>query len=145
MVLHCTGSERESDCYLRGAKVSERRMAKRETNKERAAREQERRTILQVANNITRLIKNSSESKAVLRPASPEESAETIHAFIGATICATPGNIPKFLRLVADFLEGREPYNPGSDWYDKAIKAAYKEALRRHRPYVPPGAEDIKE
>jgi hypothetical protein len=101
-----------------------------------------------VAKHIARLIKTSRKNKAALAAESMEElPAEELktHAFIGATFCESPGNIPKFLRLVADILEGREPYNPGNDWYDKAIKAAYKEACRRHRPYVPPGFEDIKE
>ena len=135
-------------------------MARRETNAQRAEREFERRTILRVAESMARLIKKSGENKAAFAPESMEDlSAEELkalgyrpdskswrktHAFIGATFCECPTNTPKFLRLVADFLEGKEPYMPGNDWHDKAIMAAYKEAFRRHRVYVPPRLKDIR-
>ena len=50
-------------------------------------------------------------------------------------MCEYHENSPKFLRMVADFLEGKEPYSPGNDAYD-AIFKAYNEASRRFRSKV---------
>src|SRR4030095_2504843 len=123
-------------------------MRKSETNKERAAREDEGRITLVVARNIVRLIQKSSKNRVALHDVkrtkeSPAESKEQTDAFVrvGATICGTPGSISEFLRMVDDLLEGKEPYTPGDDWYDKPIRAAYYEAFRRHGPDVPPRVE----
>jgi len=134
-------------------------MAKREINKERAARERDRGITLKVARNTANLIKQSRKNEAALATEPMKESPAEylkamgyqedsklwrIHAYIGAAFCGSHESIPKFMRLVADILEGKEPHSPGNDWYDKAIMAAYNEALSRHPPYVPPRVRDIK-
>ena len=96
---------------------------KRETNAERAAREFERRRMLFIAEHIADVIRRRSKDKTE----SPAREAGM--RFIGLSICDYCENVPKLLRLVADFLEGKPPlYSPGNDWYDAAIKEAYLEA-----------------
>jgi hypothetical protein len=57
------------------------------------------------------------------------------YAFLGQVLCEFcefDENPAKFLRLVADRLEGKPPpYSPGHDWYDAAITKAYDTVCRR--------------
>jgi hypothetical protein len=126
-------------------------MAKRETNAQRSAREYERRTTLQMAKWVADIICTRRENKADLAPEDSEdlppkemkmmgwhpESKDwrKTYTFLGQVFCefCAFDEIPaKFLRLVADRLEGKPPpYSPGDDWYDGAITEAYEEAIRR--------------
>jgi hypothetical protein len=56
---------------------------------------------------------------------------ESAYNAIGRLLCEYNENPPKFLRRVADFLEGKEPYSSGNDWYDVAVNKAYQEACFR--------------
>jgi hypothetical protein len=56
---------------------------------------------------------------------------ERAYNAIGRLLCEYNKNAPKFLRMVADLLEGKEPYSSGDDWYDGVIMKAYDEACRR--------------
>jgi len=111
-------------------------MAKRETNVQRRKRESERRTTILTAKLV-------AESISLIRRTKPELVSECCEAelkrgsrvlleqmFRDFCLC---GNAPsKFLRLVADFLDGKPPpYSSGEDWYDDKIKAAYEEAFNR--------------
>jgi hypothetical protein len=128
-------------------------MAKRETNAQRAAREYERRTTLQMADYVAEWIRARRKIKEDLAPEdtaclegwTAKEMKDTgwltvegsrhwrkIYAFLGQVFCEFHENPGKFLHLVADRLEGkRPPYSPGDDWNDSAITEAYEEALRR--------------
>jgi hypothetical protein len=57
------------------------------------------------------------------KPESPH--LREAYAVIGREICEFKGNVPEFLRLIADKIEGKRSYSPGEDWYDRAIKQAY--------------------
>lgn len=60
---------------------------------------------------------------------------QRVYRFLGETFCEFDQNIPRFLRLVADKLEGKwPPYSPGDLWYDDKIEAACDEACRRKGP-----------
>jgi hypothetical protein len=135
-----------------------KRVAKRETNAQRAEREFERRTTLQMVEWIGDLICRWIKGDLVLKDeddwhppkharlsawdekeCSPPkvkmmwdpESKPELYTFLGQMFLEFDANIPRFLRLVADRLEGKSPYSPGDDWYDDKITAAYAEALRR--------------
>ena len=60
----------------------------------------------------------------------PSKQRRNTYTFVGEMFCEFHENPPKFLRLVADILEGKVPYSPGNDWNDGKIKAAYGEARR---------------
>jgi hypothetical protein len=47
------------------------------------------------------------------------------YAVVGRELCEFKGNVPEFLRLIADKIEGKRSYSPGEDWYDGAILKAY--------------------
>ena len=127
-------------------------MAKRETSKERAEREHERRIILQVVEWIAELIRwqvngnfdledyenwpwpvkdwPARETQMMMRW--HPKSKQQVYLFLGQTFLEFDTNIPRFLRLVADRLEEKwPPYSPGHDWYDDKITAAYSEACSR--------------
>jgi hypothetical protein len=53
------------------------------------------------------------------------EHLRETYALIGREFCEYKGNVSKFLRLVADKIEGKQSYSPGEDWYDGAITTAY--------------------
>ena len=134
-------------------------MAKRETNAQRAAREYNRRTTLLMADYVAELIRERRENKLDLAPEHREDlPAKKLkefgwhpeskcwrknYTFLGQVFCEFcefDENPAKFLRLVADRLEGKPPsYSPGDLWNDGAITEAYKEACRRMpRPRVGP-------
>ena len=56
-----------------------------------------------------------------------KELRET-YAAVGRELCEFKGNVSKFLRLIADRIEGKQSYNPGEDWYDRLIENAYLKA-----------------
>ena len=58
----------------------------------------------------------------------PSKQRRNTYAFVGEMFCEFHENPPKFLRLVADILEGKLPYSPGNDWNDAKIKVAYGKA-----------------
>ena len=137
-------------------------MAKRETNAKRTAREYERRTTLQMADHVAEWIRARRKIKEDLAPDGLEswtakEMKETgrltveeskrwrkTYTFLGQVFCEFDENPHKFLRLVADRLEGKRPYSPGDDWNDGAITVAYKEACSHMpRPRVRPNGEVI--
>jgi hypothetical protein len=132
--------------------------AKRETNAQRREREYNRRTDLGIAKRIAETICERRKSKADLAPGIfADLSAKELnrlgyhpetkrwmqpYTWIGQTLCElcpfdeAPS---KFLRLVADFLEGKPPQRNKSDLCcDDAITKAYIEAGRRS------GAPDIR-
>ena len=140
-------------------------MAKRETNTQRAAREYERRTTLQMAKWVAEIICTRRENKADLAPEDSEdlppkklkemgwhpESKDwrKNYTFLGQVFCEFcpfDENPAKFLRLVADRLEGKPPpYSPGHHWNDGAITEAYEEVCRRMpRARVGPGEVIIR-
>ena len=132
-------------------------MAKRETNAQRSAREYERRTTLQMAKWVAEIICTRRENKADLAPEDSEdlppkemkmrgwhpESKDwrKTYTFLGQVFCEFcefDENPAKFLRLVADRLEGKQPpYSAGDNWNDAAITKAYGEACRRRRVLQP--------
>jgi hypothetical protein len=120
---------------------------RRETNAQRAAREDKRQEALKDAKRVAKIIRATREAKAELVHQSlsllpqgmdlsewtlsgPERWKEP-YAYLGYICCRSNENPPKFLRLVADILEGRLPYSPGDDWYDSEITKAYEEACCR--------------
>jgi hypothetical protein len=129
-------------------------MAKRETNAQRAAREDERRTTWLVAGALAMIICKKGrvpmavegvirrikkfkgkviatwdvEDLLVKKPES-ERLRET-YTLLGREFCEFKGNVSEFLRLVADQIEGKPAYSPGQDWYDGAITRAYEGACR---------------
>jgi hypothetical protein len=123
---------------------------RRETNAQRATREDKRQEALKNAKRVAKIIRATREAKAELVHQSfslfpqgmdlsewtlsgPERWKET-YAYLGYICCRSNENPPKFLRLVADILEGRLPYSPGDDWYDSEITKAYEEACCRMLP-----------
>jgi hypothetical protein len=127
-------------------------MAKRETNAQRRAREYQRRTTLPMADNIAELIRTRREDKADLAPEHMEDLPakklkkmgwhpeskrwrRKIYPFLGQMLCEFcefDESPAKFLRLVADRLEGKpQPYNKSDLCCDDAITKAYIEAGRR--------------
>src|SRR5439155_12322359 len=125
---------------------------KRETNAQRREREYNRRTTLGIAKLIAERICERRKSKADLAPGNfADLSAKELkrlgyhpetkrwmqtYTWIGQMLCElcpfdeAPS---KFLRLVADFLEGKPPpYSPADHCgYDSEITKAYRETLRR--------------
>lgn len=136
-------------------------MAKRETNAERRARENRRRladlaafyAALLIESETTLLRAGKGDKRHGTRVPhgvseefydgesvrekvffSLEERAYTV---IGRLVCEYNENPSKFLRLVADYIEGKEPYEPGYNWYDDAIGKAYSKAWGRCRSSCP--------
>jgi hypothetical protein len=58
---------------------------------------------------------------------------------LGEFCCAVQENLPEFLRLVVDRLEGKLPRDAG--WHYHAIKAAEREAMSRARNQLPTFSE----
>ena len=131
--------------------------AKRETNAQRREREYNRRTTLPMAKRIAEIICERRKSKADLAPEDMEDLPakelkemgwhpeskrwRKTYSFLGQMLCelCTFDEAPsKFLRMVADFLEGKPPpYSPAAHCgYDYEITKAY-ELLRR-------GAQPVK-
>jgi hypothetical protein len=133
-------------------------MAKRETNAQRTAREYNRRTTLQMADWVAKIICTRRENKADLAPEHLEDlPAKELkrmgwvpeskdwrkkYTFLGQVfceLCPFDENPATFLRLVADRVEGKQPYSTGAYWNDGEITTAYGEAIRRMpRPRVTP-------
>lgn len=119
---------------------------KRETNLQRAARELRHRETLRNANQVADIIRATRKAKAELVTQSrivpmipqgmdvsgfsPKRWKES-YAYLGYVCCRSHENVPTFLRLVADILEGKPPYSPGDYWYDSKITKAYSEAFNR--------------
>jgi hypothetical protein len=99
-------------------------MAKPETKAERRAREDEHRKTVHLAKGVASIIHGKRNGIS----ASPHR--KELNAWIGQVLCEVPiKDVPRFLRLVADMLEGKQPYTPANYCgYDKEITAAYKEA-----------------
>ena len=101
-------------------------MAKRETNKERAEREFERRFYFEEAKRF---------AKAIVSERRNDEAGDALFenkaklAFLGQVFCRR--DVPRLLRLKADFLEGKPPSVPDDDFYCRAAEAAYGEACSR--------------
>jgi hypothetical protein len=127
---------------------------KRETNAERAAREDERRTSRLIAGALAMIICNKGRGPAAMEAVisrikrfkgrvmatvnvedllvkKPESKClREIYTLLGRELCEFKGNVSEFLRLVADEMEGKRWYSPGEYWYDGAITRAYKDACR---------------
>ena len=124
-------------------------MAKRETSAERRAREDRRRFADWAAFYAALLIDSET---ALLRAGRGDKrhgtrlglgfaegekvfysGGERAYTVIGRLVCEHHDNEnpSKFLRLVADHIEGKQTYSPGDNWNDDAIEAAYCEACRR--------------
>jgi len=111
-------------------------MGKRETNAQRRKRESENCSTIMAA-------KLLAEAICVIRRTKPELVCECVEeelkrqslAFVQDMLrkfCFSGDAPSKFLRLVANFLDGKPaPYSPGNDWYDDKIKTAYEEAINR--------------
>ncbi len=99
---------------------------KRETPKERVEREFERRDYFEQAKRIAEAIvserRNDEAGDALF-----ENKAKL--AFLGQVFCSR--DVPRLLRLIADFLEGKPPPVPDNDFYCHAVEAAYGEACGR--------------
>jgi len=138
--------------------------AKRETNAQRIAAEYERRTTLLVADHVAKLIRTRREDKADLAPEDlddlpakelkkmgwhPESKRwKEIYTYLGQTLCELcefDESPSKFLRLIADRLEGKpQLYNKSDLCCDGAITKAYIEAGRRSgAPFGPPSFSEF--
>jgi hypothetical protein len=104
-------------------------MAKRETKAGRRAREDEQRKTIDLANAVAGTIYRKREGIS----ASPHR--KELNTWIGQVLCESHiGDIPRFLRLVADVLEEKQPYSPANYCgYDNEIATAYKDACMRVR------------
>jgi hypothetical protein len=111
---------------------------KRETNAQRAAREDNRRNALELSEMVTNVIRDRKAKKVALetRISLPKRKRwqrwPKTYYYLGALLCEYSKDLPEVLRLVADRLEGRPPYSPGNDWYDGAITQAYEKAEIRY-------------
>lgn len=131
----------------RVATKSKPKKYKRETNLERAAREMRQRETLREANRAANIIRVTRKEEPELDTESPRilldippgmdtsrfshKRWKEAYAYLGY-LCSRSDETPsKFLRLLADILEGNPPYSPGSDWYDSKITKAYKKAFNR--------------
>jgi hypothetical protein len=127
-------------------------MAKRESNAERRAAEDRRRLAAQAAfyaallidyeTTLLRAGRGDKRYGTRLREGTADEFydgervrekvfysiGERAYTAIGRLVCEHHDNEnpSKFLRWVADYIEGKEPYNPGDNWYDDAIEKAYR-------------------
>jgi hypothetical protein len=127
-------------------------MAKRETNVRRREREFERRNTLATASLVAAVITSRRKNKADLAAEDVEYEQHIRNflsnpltlggrlendVFLGQTFCFFSKDPARFLRLVADVIEGKQPYrsifDPGDGWYDRAIHAAYSKASNRRR------------
>jgi hypothetical protein len=126
-------------------------VSKRETNAQRRVRERERLATMRAASEVAMIMEIEIEKLRAgladkrqgtkLGGASEEfpDGEERIFAHlgeraynaIGRLLCEYHENSPKFLRIVATILEGKEPYSSGNDWYDDAIIKAYDKACFR--------------
>jgi len=128
---------------------------KPETNARRRDREYNKRTTVEIAKRIAEAVRERRKDKADLAPESfADLSARELkrlgyhpeterwiqrYTWIGRVLCElcpfdeAPS---KFLRLVADTLEGKpSPYSPADHCgYDNKITKAYRETLRRGPP-----------
>jgi hypothetical protein len=130
-----------------------KRVAKYETNAQRAAREDEFRTTQLVAGAVAHIICNKGNLPAEIEPViqrikrskgvvmGPEEidpqatkpeskRLKETYALVGREFCDCKGNVSEFLRLVADLIEAKPLHSPGQNWYDAEITRAYKNACR---------------
>jgi hypothetical protein len=135
---------------------------KRETNAERAAREYEGRTALQMADYAAALIRSRRQQKQDLAPEdidgfdisalaeeelkfmgwlSPTESTYwwRVYAFLGQVFCEFQEDPAKFFRLVVDSLQAERPLSESNDWYDRRITEAYKAAAVSSGQSLSPG------
>ena len=138
----------------RAAAKSKPKRRKRETNAERSTREKERLATYRAAGEVAMIMELEIEklragkgdkrrgTKLGVFGGSAEEfcdgeirvfthRGERAYNAIGRLVCEYHENPPKFLRTIATFLEGKEPYSPGSDWYDGTIRKAYNKACFR--------------
>jgi hypothetical protein len=117
---------------------------KRETNIERAAREARHRQTLRKANQVADIIRAARKEEAELETESRIPSVippgmdtsgfshkrwKEAYAYLGYLCSRSDENPSKFLRLVADILEGKPAYSPGGDWHDSKITKAYNETF----------------
>ena len=109
---------------------------KRETNAQRAEREDKRTTTILAARLVAEAVRVIRRIKPESVPACTEEwLKKRSFAFLEQTLCefCRSGKAPpRFFRLIADFVDGKPPpYCAGKDWYDDKIKTAYQRALNR--------------
>jgi hypothetical protein len=135
----------------RAARKGKPKRRKRETNAERAVREYECRTTLQMADYAADLIRSRRQHKEDIAPedidgldisALAEEELENmgwlspaeskywwkVYVFLGQVFCEFHEDPAKFFRLVADSLEAERPLSAKGNWYDRRITEAYKAA-----------------
>jgi hypothetical protein len=142
-----TQEEGEGALMAKGmATKSKQKQYKHETNIERAARELRHRVTLREANQVADTIRAARKEEAELEtesrippviPPGMETSGfshkrwKEAYAYLGYLCSRSDENPSKFLRLVADILEGKPAYTPGDDWHDSKITKAYNEAFNR--------------
>lgn len=133
-----------------GATKSKHKRSKRETNWERAVREARLRQTLRKANQVADIIRAARKEEAEEAVLGTESRIPSVippdmdtsgfshkrwkdaYATLGYYLCSRSDENPsKFLRLVADILEGKPAYSPGGDWHDSKITKAYNEAFNR--------------
>ena len=132
-----------------GATKSKHKQYKRETNWERAGREARHRQTLREANQVADIIRAARKEEAEesvlgtesrIPPFIPlgmdtsgfsHKRWKEAYATLGYLCSRADENPSKFLRLVAEILEGKSPYSPGSDWHDSKITKAYDKVLNR--------------
>lgn len=66
-----------------------------------------------------------ADTRHLLKEKPESTDLREAYAVIGRELCKFKGNVPEFLRLIADRIEGKRSYAPGENWYDDAIKKAY--------------------
>ena len=131
------------------ATKSKHKQYKRETNWERAAREARLRQTLRKANQVADIIRAARQEEAEAAVLGTESRIPSVippgmdtsgfshkrwkeaYATLGYLCSRSDENPSKFLRLVADILEGKPAYSPGDDWHDSKITKAYNEAFNR--------------
>ena len=127
-------------------------MAKRETNTQRLVREIKRQRTFTAASQVASLIKFETEELRAGRGDKRQGTrlgdddaweyngevliylGDRTYNAIGRLLCRYHENSSKFLRLVADMIDGKEPYNSGNNIYDHAIFLAHQEAFNRGLP-----------
>jgi hypothetical protein len=129
------------------ATKSKHKQYKRETNWERAVREARHRQALRKANQVADIIRAARKEEAEeavlgtdprIPPFIPlgmdtsgfsHKRWKEAYATLGYLCSRSDENPSKFLRLVADIVEGKPAYSPGGDWHDSKITKAYNEAF----------------
>jgi hypothetical protein len=126
---------------------------KRETNKERAVRECERRGEFEAAKSFAEKIREGMEKQREGMEKMPNIMENEVElptellpteddAYSWIILCQPRRNIPRLLRLIADFLDGKPPDNPDNNWFCRAVGAAYGRACSRMPRVASPSDAD---